>query len=239
MFGSAQQATVPVVLPQPTTQFQFPPQAVQAFQPGPVGFGSGLGLGLPLSSLQPSLQPTVQPQPLQPYQLPYLQPPMQPQSQQLPQSMFYVGQKKSKPKGGAAQVPTYQALVPPGFQPSLQTPAWAAVMQQAPPQYWASSPYNAVPAQLLPAQLPLQPQTQLQPQPQPQPQQPQFGQLQPQMPASAGQNAVAQPTKKVRRSPSQHAAQTDIGTTMRGNDGNMWEVKEDVNGRHYWARVKQ
>lgn len=42
---------------------------------------------------------------------------------------------------------------------------------------------------------------------------------------------------KSRPSPSRHAAQTPIGKRMKGNDGNMWVVREDKNGRHYWRRV--
>jgi len=43
-------------------------------------------------------------------------------------------------------------------------------------------------------------------------------------------------TSKARPSPSQSAAATKVGTRKRGNDGFMWEVKQNKNGVHRWAR---
>jgi hypothetical protein len=41
----------------------------------------------------------------------------------------------------------------------------------------------------------------------------------------------------VRPSPSAHAAEKEMGTVMVGNDGNMWVVKTDKNGKHRWAKM--
>lgn len=41
-----------------------------------------------------------------------------------------------------------------------------------------------------------------------------------------------------RPSPSAHASEQNIGTLMKGNDGNMYIVKERTNGSKYWMKTK-
>lgn len=40
----------------------------------------------------------------------------------------------------------------------------------------------------------------------------------------------------VRQSPSDSATLYRVHAQAKGNDGNMWAVTKDVNGRKYWAR---
>ena len=44
-------------------------------------------------------------------------------------------------------------------------------------------------------------------------------------------------TKKVRKSPSDSATKFSIGTRRKGNDGNMWKITQDKNGKKRWQRI--
>jgi hypothetical protein len=41
--------------------------------------------------------------------------------------------------------------------------------------------------------------------------------------------------KMSRPSPPLSANNLSIGIEKKGNDGNLWKVKEDVHGRHFWV----
>lgn len=41
-----------------------------------------------------------------------------------------------------------------------------------------------------------------------------------------------------RQSPDSSAANYSPGTKKTGSDGNIWQVKKDVNGRHLWIKVR-
>jgi len=41
-----------------------------------------------------------------------------------------------------------------------------------------------------------------------------------------------------RPSPEQSATNYKVGAKKTGNDGNMWQVHEDINGRHMWKMVR-
>jgi hypothetical protein len=43
---------------------------------------------------------------------------------------------------------------------------------------------------------------------------------------------------KVRPSPSVHASEQKIGTCMKGNDGNIYVIKERVDGTKYWMKTR-
>lgn len=45
--------------------------------------------------------------------------------------------------------------------------------------------------------------------------------------------------KKLRPSPSQSATLFNVGQRKKGNDGNMWQVKQNVNGVKRWVKYSK
>jgi hypothetical protein len=45
--------------------------------------------------------------------------------------------------------------------------------------------------------------------------------------------------KKLRPSPSQSAKLFNVGQRKKGNDGNMWQVKQNVNGVKRWVKYSK